>query len=208
MGERRVLEGLVLRAHPLDPLAHLAEGQHLLDRTLAQRRQQQAKVLAQAAEPGARVEREAEQHVARGGDDVLERELGRVEAVGLAHELLVARDRGMARGVVLVDQPRGARRLAVAPLEAGRRHGPGIGQQVVVEPHPALGVVRHVREHVRGADRDPALRHVLRVHELDRVDRLAVGEQHGAGEPVEVGPRHEAHPRAVNHGAARETSAR
>jgi len=193
VGPRGVAERLVLLPHPRRSLCHRGQRQHLGDRLRAHGRQQLVEVLAQAAEPRARVEREPEQDVAGGRDHVLDRELRRVEPVGLGHQRLVARELRVLLAVVLVDEVRGARRLAVAALEAGGRHRLGVGQQVVVEPHRARGVVGQVGQDVARADREAAVAHFLRVAELDRVDRLALGEQHGAGEAVEVGPGDESH---------------
>jgi hypothetical protein len=53
-----------------------------------------------------------------------------------------------------------------------------------------VGQVRHdvVRPDVR-----PAVRDVLGMDERDAVDVLVEGQQHGAGQPVEVSACHESH---------------
>jgi hypothetical protein len=54
-------------------------------------------------------------------------------------------------------------------------------------------VVGQVGEDVVGADLHPSVGDLLGLDEIHRVDALALGEEHGAGEAIEVGTSHEPH---------------
>ncbi len=83
-------ELLVQLEHVDDPLAHLGLDQDLLDGALLHPVEQAQEITFVVRMPGARVDREAEQHPALGLQHVAFGQLGRVEAVGLLDHRLVA----------------------------------------------------------------------------------------------------------------------
>src|SRR6185436_13728891 len=90
-------EDLVLALQHLDAAPHAGIPEHLVDGHLRPEQvDQMEEVLLERAEAGAAVDGEAELDVALGIDHVLRREIGRVEAVGLADQLGELRQGGLS----------------------------------------------------------------------------------------------------------------
>ena len=64
---------------------------------------------------------------------------------------------------------------------------------MVIEPHAAARVVRHVGQNVVGANLDFLVRDVLRVDEDNLVDRLLESDDDGAGQAIEITTGHQPH---------------
>ena len=146
--------------------------------------------VAEAAEAGARVHQEVEQHPAGRMQDLAERELGGVALVDRVHQLLDAREAAGAAEVLVhhAGGRIGARDDHVVgrvALDADRL------RVVVVEREVHARVVREVGGDVTGADLDLAVLDVLGMNELDVVEDAEVLEERGAHQPVEVAARHE-----------------
>ena len=188
-----------VREVELDALGDVGRGEDLLDahrRAGVDQLHHQLVVrdaeVAEAAEAGARVHQEVEQHPAGGVEDL-------VRASNWAASPLSTASMSSSMPGNVASRRRSARRPRARPTRrratmtwlSGRPVDAERLRVVVVERDVDVRVVGEVGGDVTGAELDLAVLHVLGMDELDVVEDAEVLEKGGAHQPVEVAARHE-----------------
>jgi hypothetical protein len=172
---------------------NLRQGEHLVDRLLAKRLEQQHEVVLEASESGSGIHRETEQHVPFGVGNVGEGKIGGVVAIRFSDEVVVELESRIIVEIVVVDETCGARCEAVFAVEHRWGFFVGASRGMMVEPFETSGMIGEVGQNISRLNLELIVGDVLGVDELDPVEPFRVVDEHSAGEPVQVASRNQPH---------------
>jgi len=141
--------------------------------------------LAESAEPRPGIGEKAEEDPPLRIQYLLPGKLPRIHLVHCLDHVAVG-GKLLRAAVVFVDDPRRGRRESALALHVLRPADAVVLRRMVVEPHPAAGDVRYVRQHVVLRRLKESVLKILRVDELPRVDDPRLLEQHTADQAVEI----------------------